>query len=82
MIVYVSDSINSKKNGGSSTSGFEFLQFLRMNYSEVVLITSDLITEAELGVEFYDNNHAFRKIVLLYLQRHPTFSALREKGFF
>jgi len=56
MIVYVSDSINSKKNGGSSTSGFEFLQFLRIKYSEVVLITSDLITESELGVEFYNNN--------------------------
>jgi glycosyltransferase involved in cell wall biosynthesis len=55
MIVYVSDSINSKKNGGSSTSGFEFLQFLRMRYSEVVLITSDPISENELGSEFYNN---------------------------
>lgn len=54
MIIYISDSINSKKNGGSSTSGFEFLQFLRIQYKDVVLITSDYISSEELGTEFYD----------------------------
>ncbi len=54
MIIYISDSINSKKNGGSSTSGFEFLQFLRIQYKDVVLITSDYISEKELGMEFYE----------------------------
>ncbi len=54
MIIYISDSINSKKNGGSSTSGFEFLQFLRIQYKDVVLITSDYISNEELGSEFYD----------------------------
>jgi glycosyltransferase involved in cell wall biosynthesis len=54
MIIYISDSINSKKNGGSSTSGFEFLQFLRIHYKEVVLITSDYISNQELGTDFYD----------------------------
>jgi glycosyltransferase involved in cell wall biosynthesis len=53
MIVYISDSINRKKNGGSSTSGFEFLQFLRIYYKDVVLITSDYISSEELGTEFY-----------------------------
>jgi glycosyltransferase involved in cell wall biosynthesis len=53
MIVYVSDSINSKKNGGSSTSGYEFLQLLRIHYSSVVLVTADYITESELNAEFY-----------------------------
>lgn len=56
MIIYISDSINSKKNGGSSTSGFEFLQFLRMHYQDVVLITSDYISNEELGIEFYEKN--------------------------
>ncbi len=54
MIIYISDSINSKKNGGSSTSGFEFLQFLRIHYKDVVLITSDYISNQELGTDFYD----------------------------
>jgi glycosyltransferase involved in cell wall biosynthesis len=54
VIIYISDSINSKKNGGSSTSGFEFLQFLRIQYKDVVLITSDYISEKELGMEFYE----------------------------
>jgi glycosyltransferase involved in cell wall biosynthesis len=56
MIIYISDSINSKKNGGSSTSGFEFLQFLRIQYKDVVLITSDYISNEELGIEFYEMN--------------------------
>jgi glycosyltransferase involved in cell wall biosynthesis len=55
MIVYISDSLNSKKNGGSSTSGFDFLQFLRIYYKDVVLITSDTIYFDKLGNEFYGN---------------------------
>lgn len=43
MIIYISENLNSKKNGGSSTSGFEFLQFLRIKYKNVVVLTiSDL----------------------------------------
>lgn len=55
MIIYVTDSINSKKNGGSSTSGFDFLQFLRIKYKDVVLVTSDTITKDQLDNEFYEN---------------------------
>jgi glycosyltransferase involved in cell wall biosynthesis len=54
MIIYVSDSVNSKKNGGSSTSGFEFLQILRIKYNNVVLITSDSIKKNEIQNNFYD----------------------------
>jgi glycosyltransferase involved in cell wall biosynthesis len=56
MIIYLSDSINSKKHGGSSTSGFEFLQFLRVHYKDVVLVTSDKISIDAFGSEFYGVN--------------------------
>lgn len=56
MIIYLSDSINSKKHGGSSTSGFEFLQFLRVHYKDVVLVTSDKISSDAFGSEFYGLN--------------------------
>lgn len=41
MIVYISDKLNSKKNGGVSLSGVDFLQLLRMRYGDVSVITSD-----------------------------------------
>ncbi len=74
MIVYVSDSINSKKNGGSSTSGFEFLQFLRMKYNEVVLISSDVITEKELGTEFYENQLSKIKDIVIIKRKLTIFN--------
>lgn len=53
MIIYVSDSSNSKKNGGSSLSGFEFLQLLRIHYEQVVFITSDSFGSDFNGTSFY-----------------------------
>lgn len=74
MTIYVSDSINSKKNGGSSTSGFEFLQFLRMKYNDVVLISSDVITEKELGTEFYENKLSKIKDIVIIKRKLTIFN--------
>jgi glycosyltransferase involved in cell wall biosynthesis len=53
MIIYVSESLNSKKNGGSSTSGYEFLQLLRINHKNVVVLTHDGLTTENPGELFY-----------------------------
>jgi glycosyltransferase involved in cell wall biosynthesis len=71
MIIYISDSLNSKQNGGSSTSGFEFFQYLRIYYNDVVLISSDHIDSEELGSTFY--NHNLKQIYSInILKRNKT----------
>jgi len=40
MIFYVSDTLGSKRNGGVSMSGVDFLQLLRLHYDGVSVITS------------------------------------------
>ncbi|MEJ7691772.1 glycosyltransferase family 4 protein [Daejeonella sp.] len=71
MIIYISESINSKKNGGSSTSGFEFFQFLRMKYNDVVLITNDHI-EFEPGNERFYGKAVGQIHKTLVLKRDST----------
>jgi len=71
MIIYISESLNSKKNGGSSTSGYEFLQFLRIKYSKVVVITVDkldLDKESQVFYGFKLNN--LYKVIALK-RRYP-----------
>lgn len=41
MIIYISESLNSKKNGGSSLSGLDFLQLLRICVNDLVVISND-----------------------------------------
>lgn len=55
MVIYISESLNSKKNGGSSLSGYEFLQLLRIKYKDIVVLTYDdlLIDEVNNDDEFY-----------------------------
>lgn len=43
MVVYVAESLGQKRNGGSSLSGLEFLQIIRINYTKVVVVTNDRI---------------------------------------
>uniref|UniRef100_UPI0040470F4D glycosyltransferase family 4 protein n=1 Tax=Algoriphagus sp. TaxID=1872435 RepID=UPI0040470F4D len=42
MIVYVSESLNSKKDGGSSLSGSDFLNLLCVKFNNVSVISNDL----------------------------------------
>jgi len=53
MIVYISSKLNSKSNGGASTSGYELLQMLLINNANVYTIT-DQKFEVEDKV-FYGN---------------------------
>jgi glycosyltransferase involved in cell wall biosynthesis len=53
MIIYISSKLNSKNNGGASTSGYELLQMLLINNSNVYTIT-----DQQFKVEdtvFYEN---------------------------
>lgn len=43
MIVYISDSLGSKRNGGVSLSGVDFLQLLRCQYGDVGVVTGDSV---------------------------------------
>jgi len=55
MVIYVSENLNNKKNGGSSTSGFEFLQFLRIKHKNLVVLTLNKLNFKNNSGEFYDN---------------------------
>ena len=48
MVVYISDTLNDKKGGGASRSGYEFLLFLLMNYQDVIVVSNSKITEFPL----------------------------------
>lgn len=51
MIFYITESLNSKKNGGSSLSGLDFLQLLRIHYKGVSVVSYDGV--ADEGAVFY-----------------------------
>lgn len=71
MIIYVSGSVGSKKNGGSSTSGFEFLQFLRIKYKNVILITTDDIDLDSLSFDkFY--GHQLNRVKQVIKLKKPN----------
>ena len=55
MIIYISENLNNKKNGGSSTSGYEFLQFLRIKHKSVVVVTLNKLNFKNKSEEFYGN---------------------------
>ena len=53
MIIYLSENLNNKKNGGSSTSGYEFLQYLRIKHKNVVVLTVDKLNFNTNDKKFY-----------------------------
>ena len=66
MIIYISENLNNKKNGGSSTSGFEFLQFLRIKYKNVVVVTVDQLNFSNEQDTFYGYEvNKIKKVVVL-----------------
>lgn len=66
MIIYISENLNNKKNGGSSTSGYEFLQFLRIKYKNVVVLTVDKLNFKTEEQIFYGRKvNKVNKVVVL-----------------
>ena len=47
MIFYLSDTLASKRNGGVSLSGVDFLQLLRLQYEDITVITTDTVSKAD-----------------------------------
>lgn len=47
MILYLSDTLASKRNGGVSLSGVDFLQLLRLHYADIVVMTADTVPDAD-----------------------------------
>lgn len=67
MVVYISESLGSKKNGGSSLSGYEFLQLLRIKYKDIVVLTHDdlKIEDVNHDNEFYGKSlNSIRKVII------------------
>ena len=67
MVIYISESLNSKKNGGSSLSGYEFLQLLRIKYKDVVVLTYDDLSVLEVNAdnEFYGQKlNPIKKVII------------------
>ncbi len=78
MIVYVSESLNSKKHGGSSLSGLDFLQILRVHYKDVNVVSYDYTHMTQQ--QFYGNIiHSLGKVTRLKtLYKPKTFGLLRR----
>lgn len=67
MVIYISESLNSKKNGGSSLSGYDFLQLLRIKYEDIVVITYDDLKVEDLNSdnEFYGEKlNSVKKVII------------------
>lgn len=47
MILYLSDTLASKRNGGVSLSGVDFLQLLRLHYADIAVLTTDTVPDAD-----------------------------------
>lgn len=65
MIIYISESLNSKKNGGSSLSGLDFLELLRIRVKDLVVISNDGLSRPHTQ-NFFGNtlNRISREVVL------------------
>jgi glycosyltransferase involved in cell wall biosynthesis len=53
MIIYISESLAKKNNGGSSLSGLDFLNFIRIKYKNILVLTNDSFDISEKP--FYNN---------------------------
>lgn len=64
MIVYISESLNSKKNGGSSISGSDFLNFIRIKYKNATVVTIEPYSDD--GEVFYGHKmNSIGKVIVL-----------------
>jgi glycosyltransferase involved in cell wall biosynthesis len=86
MIIYISENLNNKKNGGSSTSGFEFLQFLRIKHKNIVVLTVDKLNFNSDKDLFYGRKvNEIKKVVTLnrpYVLKIVTFKKVLKKIYY
>ena len=69
MIVYISESIAKKNNGGSSLSGLDFLNFLRIKYDNLIVLTNDTFVLTDKS--FYDNNLSINCKIVTLKRNYP-----------
>jgi glycosyltransferase involved in cell wall biosynthesis len=53
VILYVSDTLGSKRNGGVSLSGVDFAQMLRLHYEDVTVLASDKFPRSAASASSY-----------------------------
>lgn len=58
MVIYISESLDKKNNGGSSLSGLDFLNFIRIKYKNILVLTNDsfMISEGPFYNNILSNN--------------------------
>lgn len=78
MIYYVSESLNSKKNGGSSLSGLDFLQMMRIHYPNISVVSYDgLCHEKNETFYQYEINDIQENNILSRVYNPPKLTFLR-----
>ncbi len=63
MVIYISENINSKKNGGSSLSGYEFLKILLIKYKNVVVITHNNFDSDDENLFYGNKTNKIMKVI-------------------
>ncbi len=84
MIIYVSESIAKKNNGGSSLSGLDFLNFLRIKYDTILVLTNDSFLLSDKKFYDYDltNNCKIVTLKRNYPLVHLNFLRVLKKSFY
>jgi glycosyltransferase involved in cell wall biosynthesis len=70
MVFYVSDSLGSKKNGGVSASGLEFLRFLCTVHKDVVVVSNNSVEDVG-GADFYGHSVYGIEDSIVVKRRYP-----------
>ncbi|WP_317939058.1 glycosyltransferase family 4 protein [Sulfitobacter pontiacus] len=82
MIFYLSDTLASKRNGGVSLSGVDFLQLLRLQYEDITVITTDTVSKADRAATDIAGQplhpiHEVRRLAKVYRPRRSLRSLAR-----
>lgn len=78
MIIYISESLNSKKDGGSSLSGADFLNILCSFYNNVIVISND---DFSVNNEMWYNMVLNKPISNVVLKRNYNWNNLTLRDF-
>jgi glycosyltransferase involved in cell wall biosynthesis len=70
MVFYVSDTLGSKKNGGVSASGLEFLRFICTVHKDVVVVSNNTVEDAG-GGDFYGHSVYGIEDSIVVKRRYP-----------
>jgi len=74
MIIYIAQKLNSKSNGGASTSGYEFLQMLLINNEDVYTISDQSFEITNNKFYNYKINNIRKNYVLKRINKFYGFS--------